>query len=103
VRLPVWMRHRAADFGRRLVLAQALVNDLPQQVVDRPGKIFDFGDQRGPLPMHAAEHQRPSEAAGARRRHLERHLDRGERLQRPSRVRPGIWGSRRSLFSPTSA
>jgi hypothetical protein len=33
VRLPVWMRHRAADFGRRLVLAQALVNDLPQQVV----------------------------------------------------------------------
>jgi MlaC protein len=42
VRLPVWMRHRAADFGRRLVLAQALVNDLPQQVVVRPGEIFDI-------------------------------------------------------------
>ena len=46
MRLPVWKRHRAADFGRRLVLAQALVNDLPQQVVVRPGEIFDFGDQR---------------------------------------------------------
>ena len=30
MRLPVWKRHRAADFCRRLVLAQALANDLPQ-------------------------------------------------------------------------
>jgi len=29
-----------------------------------------FGDQRGPHAMHTAEHQRRSEAAGARRRHL---------------------------------
>ncbi len=40
MRLPVWKRHRAADLGRRLVLAQAVVNDLPQQVVVRPGEIL---------------------------------------------------------------
>ena len=30
------MRHRAADLGRRRILAQALVNHLPQQIIVGP-------------------------------------------------------------------
>jgi hypothetical protein len=75
------MRHRAADFGRRLVFAQAFINDLPQQIVVGPGEKFDFGDEFGPHPMHAAEDERRAEAAGARRRDFERHLRNSKRLQ----------------------
>jgi hypothetical protein len=75
------MRHRTAHLGRRLVLTQAFVNNLAQQVVVGPGEILDLGDQFGPHPMHAAEDERRSEAGGARRRHLERHPGGGQRLQ----------------------
>ena len=37
----------------------------------------------GPHPMHAAEHQRRAEPGRARRRHVERHLSSGQRLQPP--------------------
>lgn len=57
----------AAGFGCRLVLAQALIDHLAQKVVVGPGEIFDFGDELGPHPMHAAQDQRRFEAAGARR------------------------------------
>jgi hypothetical protein len=40
--------------ARRLVLAQALVDDLAQQVVVRPSEKFDLGDDLGPRPRHAA-------------------------------------------------
>ena len=45
------MRHLAAHFGGRLVLAQALIDDLAQQVVVGPGEILHFGDQLGAHPM----------------------------------------------------
>jgi len=41
-------RHLAADLSRRLVLAQTLINYLPQQVVASPGQIFDFGGELRP-------------------------------------------------------
>jgi hypothetical protein len=41
------VRHRPAHFGRRLVLAQNLVDDLAQQIVLGPGQKLDFGDQLG--------------------------------------------------------
>jgi hypothetical protein len=53
----------------------------PRADPGRPPEVFDLGDQLGPHPMHPAEDQRRSEAAGARRRHLEWHLGRSERLQ----------------------
>jgi hypothetical protein len=43
--LPV--RHRAADLGRRLVLAQTLIDHLAQQIVIGPGQKLDLGDQLG--------------------------------------------------------
>jgi hypothetical protein len=58
-----WMRRLAAHLGRRLVLAEALVNHLAQEIVVGPGEIFDLGNQLGPHPMHAAEDQRRAEAA----------------------------------------
>jgi hypothetical protein len=63
------MPHRTAHPGRRLVLAQTLVHDLAQQIVVGPGQKLDLGDHFGPHPMHAAEHQRRSEAAGTRRQY----------------------------------
>jgi len=75
------MRHRAPHLGRRLVLAQSLIDDLAQQIVVGPGQKLDLGHQLRPHPMHAAEHQGRSEATGARRRDLERHLIDRKRLQ----------------------
>src|ERR1700730_12467016 len=49
------MWRRPAHLGRGLVLAQTLIDHLPQQVVVGPGEIFHLGDQLGPDPMHAAE------------------------------------------------
>jgi hypothetical protein len=48
------VRHRAADIRRRLVLPQTFIDDLAQQVVLRPGQVFDFGNEFGPHPMHPA-------------------------------------------------
>ena len=75
------MRGRAAHLARRLILAQAFVDDLSEQILFRPGQEFHFGDELGPYPMHAAQHERRAEAAAARRRHLERHFVGRERLQ----------------------
>ena len=52
----------AAGFGCRLVLAQALVDHLAQKVVAGPGEIFDFGDELGAHPLHAARDQRRFES-----------------------------------------
>jgi hypothetical protein len=60
------MRHAVAQLGRRLVLTQSLIDELAQQIVFDPGEIFDLGDQFGPHPMHAAQHQRRSGASRAR-------------------------------------
>src|SRR5207247_1876339 len=51
-----WFRvwRRAVDFHSRLVLPQTFVDDLAQKVVLRPAQEFDFGDEFGPHPMHAA-------------------------------------------------
>jgi hypothetical protein len=51
------VRYRTANLRGGLVLAQAFVDDLPQQIVLGPGKKLDLGDQLGADPMHAAEHQ----------------------------------------------
>ena len=48
------VRYRTADVRRRLVLAQAFVDDLAQQIVLGPGQEFYFRDQFGPHPMDAA-------------------------------------------------
>jgi len=61
------MRHRPAHLGRRLVVMQTLIDHLPQQVAAGPGEILDLGDQLRPNRMHAAEYERRSEPAGARR------------------------------------
>jgi len=47
-------RRAAVDLGRRLVLAQTLIDDLAQQIVLRPGQVFDLGNEFGPHPMRAA-------------------------------------------------
>lgn len=61
------MRHFAPDVARRLVLAQPLIDDLPQQVLFGLGQKLDLGDDLGSHPMHAAKDQGRSEAAAARR------------------------------------
>jgi hypothetical protein len=78
------MRHLPPHLGRRLILAQPLIDDLAQEIVFGPGQELDLGDQFAPHSMHAAENQRPAEAAVARRRHIERHCAGRERLQAPS-------------------
>ena len=60
------MRHQVPHLRCRLVLAQTLIDDLAQQIVIRPGQKFHLGDELGPHPMHAAQNERRSEAAGAR-------------------------------------
>jgi hypothetical protein len=50
------VRRRAADFGRRVVLAQTLIDHLAQQIVVGPSEIFHLGDELGRYPM-------PSDAA----------------------------------------
>jgi hypothetical protein len=61
VRSRLSSRCRSANLGRRLVLTQTPVNDLPQQVVVvGPGEVLDLSDKFGPHPMHAAKHQHRS-------------------------------------------
>jgi hypothetical protein len=50
-------RDLTPDFARRLVLAQALIHDLPQQIVIGPGQELHLGHQLGAHPMYTAEHQ----------------------------------------------
>ena len=75
------MRHGAADLGRRFVFAQTFIDDLAQQIVVGPGQVFDFGDEFRAHPMHAAQNERRAEPAGARRRHVERHIGRRQGLE----------------------
>jgi hypothetical protein len=49
------MRRRTADFGRGLVFAQTLINDLPQQIVVGPVRYLTIGDQLEPHPLDAAQ------------------------------------------------
>jgi hypothetical protein len=44
------MRHFAPHFGGRLVLAQAFIDDLAQQIVAGPGEIFDLDRKLGLSP-----------------------------------------------------
>ena len=47
------IRHRASHLARRLVVADALVDDLPQQALLGPGEVLHFNHKLGPYPMHA--------------------------------------------------
>jgi hypothetical protein len=38
-------RHGTADLSGRLVFAQHFIDDLSEQVLIRPGQIFEFGKQ----------------------------------------------------------
>ena len=80
-RVYVRMRQFAAHVGRRLVLAQTFIDHLAQQIVAGPGEIFHFNHKLRPYPMHAAELERRSESAAARRWHRERHFVDHQRLQ----------------------
>src|SRR5947207_10156445 len=51
-RLWFGMRRGTADLGGRLVLAQPLIDNLPQQIVVGPGEKLHLGDELGPHPMH---------------------------------------------------
>jgi hypothetical protein len=92
----LWLKVKclAPHLGRRFVLTQTLVNHLPQQIVVGPCEVSDLGYQLGLYPMHPVEHQGRAEAAGARRRDLERHLGRAasetRQLRQPLGVCAGI-------------
>jgi len=47
----------AAHVSRWLVVAQADIDHLAQQIVLGPGQKLDLHDELGANPMHAAEHQ----------------------------------------------
>jgi len=49
------MGHWTANLSGWLIGPQTLVDHLPQQIIFRPGQIFDFRDQFGPHPMHATD------------------------------------------------
>jgi hypothetical protein len=84
------------------------IDDLAQQIVLGPGEKFHLGYKLRFHPMHAAEKERRAEAGRARRRHVERHLRNGERLQPPPQpfelglVDAGLYGpeSPRGLAFP---
>jgi hypothetical protein len=85
------VRNGTADLARIFVLAQTLINHLAKQVIVRPGQIFHLNHKLRLNPMHAAEDERRTKAAGPRRRHIERHLGGGERLQAaPQSLQLGI-------------
>jgi hypothetical protein len=52
------VRYRSADFGRRHILAQTLVDHLTKQVIVGPCQVFNFGYKLRANPMHAAKHER---------------------------------------------
>ena len=51
---PVSGEASRGDLDCRLIFAQSFVDDLAQQIVFRPGQVFDLGDKFRPHPMHAA-------------------------------------------------
>jgi len=58
-------RQRTYHLTRRLILAQSLINDLPQQSVVGPGEESHFGHKFGPQPVDARQDERRAKAAGA--------------------------------------
>src|ERR1700736_3525484 len=67
-------------------------DDLAQQIVIGPSEKLHLGDQLGPHPMHAAEHEWRSKTAAARR-----HLDASSNSTAPtSRILTACW----RLFQP---
>jgi hypothetical protein len=62
------MRYRTTNLGSVLVLARTFVDDLPEQIVVGPGQEFNLGDQLGLHSVHAAEHERRTEAVRSRSR-----------------------------------
>jgi hypothetical protein len=64
------VRNRAAHFGRRLVFALTLIDDLPLEIIVGPGEELNLGDELRPYLMHPAQHQRRTEAAAARWRYV---------------------------------
>jgi hypothetical protein len=54
---------------------------VSQQIVVRPGQVFDLDDKFGSDPMHTAEDERRAEPAVSRRGKVERHVSRRERFE----------------------
>jgi len=75
-----WMRNGPHHLTRRLVLALALIRDLPQQVILGPGEVGHLNDHLWPHPMHARQLER-SEPAVTGRRFSERHFSYVQRRQ----------------------
>src|SRR5580700_734654 len=55
---PAWIEWVAAHLDRRLVLALAQIDDMPEQTVRRPLGIADLDHHFGPNPLHPRQHQR---------------------------------------------
>ena|SRR5215469_10070277 len=75
------MGHWTANLSGWLIGPQTLVDHLPQQIIFRPGQIFDFRDKLGPHPMHATDDEGRAKAAFARRWHLQWHVACRHRLE----------------------
>src|ERR1700730_16311379 len=75
-------RRLQAYLSRGLVLAQAFIDDLPQQIVFGPGEKLHLRNELGPDPMDATQRKGRAEAGSARRREIKRHIVRGKWLRR---------------------
>src|SRR5438046_2182025 len=90
----LWARAGSSHIRRGLVFSKALVDDLPQQTVIRPGQKFDLGNEFGSHPMNARKDERRAEPARSGRRHIEGHFLDRERLE--STPKPFEFGIRNS-------
>jgi hypothetical protein len=89
------VRHGAADLDRVLVLSQTLVDDLTKQVFVRPSQVFDFGYKLRANPMHAAQHERSTEALRWKWGLIEWHFAKWQGVAAAARARGGE--NRRSM------
>jgi hypothetical protein len=69
------------NLSRKLILAKADVNRVPQEVVSRPSQIGDLRDKLRLDPMHAGKNERRAEAGLARRQDGQRRFGTGQRLK----------------------
>jgi hypothetical protein len=74
---------------RRLVLAEAHENGVPQKAVGRPGQISDLGHKLRLDPVHTRENERRSEAGLAWRQDVQRRGLAGQRLQATPQIGVG--------------
>jgi hypothetical protein len=51
-----------AHLNRIFILAKTLVDDLAEQVIVRPSQVLDLGYKLRANPVHAAQHERSTEA-----------------------------------------